>query len=851
MAAVISRRSIRAVLARFCSMQDFEKLGVFYLGRLFDLEKAKGQDDLLLYDAKDLTTHAVCVGMTGSGKTGLCLSLLEEAAIDGIPAIAIDPKGDLGNLLLTFPRLEAGDFRPWVDPGEATRRGLTPDQFAERTARDWREGLAQWGQDGARIARFREAADVVIYTPGSTAGLPLSVLKSLAAPAAAVRADGDALGERTSAAVAGLLALLGLEADPLRSREHILLANLVDRAWREGRDLDMAGLIRGIQAPPFDKLGFLDLESFYPAKERFDLAMRLNNLLASPGFAAWMEGEPLDIQRLLYTSAGKPRLSILSIAHLADAERMFFVTILLNEIVAWMRAQSGTSSLRALVYMDEVFGYFPPTANPPAKTPMLTLLKQARAYGLGVVLATQNPVDLDYKGLSNAGTWFLGRLQTERDKARVLDGLEGASTSAGRTFDRERMAATLSGLGSRVFLMNNVHDDRPVVFQTRWALSYLRGPLTRDQIAGLMRERKGALAEREAAGEPSLSSAATPAQVEHAPIRPAPTSHAAAAAAVPGGGERPILPPGVPEAFVPRRGTLPDGSTFVYRPGLVGTARVHFVQAGAGVDFWEDVALALAALDRGGTPAWEEATALADGRPETQPAPEEGLAFAELPADLMRPKQYDELAAALKDHLYRTHKLKLWKCGALKLTSQPGESEGAFRTRLGQRAREQRDLAVEKLRGRYAPKLAALEERIRRAEQRVEKEKSQATHQALSAAISFGSSVLGALFGRKLGSSSNIGRAATSMRQAGRAAQERGDIGQAKETEATLRDRLAELEAEFAAEAEKVRAANADEALAVEELGIRPRKTDVAVGGVTLVWTPWRVTPQGLAEAAG
>ncbi|VAX38441.1 FIG00495827: hypothetical protein, partial [hydrothermal vent metagenome] len=467
-------------------MQDFEKLGSFYLGRLRDVEKQQTLDDLLLYDSKDLTTHAMCVGMTGSGKTGLGLSLLEEAAIDGIPAIAIDPKGDLGNLLLTFPELRGEDFAPWIDPSEATRNGQEIDQYAKQTADRWRKGLADWGQKPSRIQKFRDAVDISIYTPGSNAGLPLSVLRSLQAPPAELIEDSDAFRSLVTSAVSGLLALLGVKADPLRSREHILMSNIVDSVWRAGRNLDMAGLIREIQSPPFKKVGFMDLETFFPEGDRFELAMTINNLLASPGFSAWMEGEPLNIQRLLYTSTGKPRLTILSIAHLSDDERMFFVTILLNELIAWMRSQPGTSSLRALLYMDEVFGYLPPTANPPSKLPMLTLLKQARAFGVGLVLATQNPVDLDYKALSNMGTWFLGRLQTERDKARVLDGLDGASSAAGVAFNRSKIESILSGLGSRNFLMNNVHDNEPVVFQTRWALSYLRGPLTRTQIKTLM-----------------------------------------------------------------------------------------------------------------------------------------------------------------------------------------------------------------------------------------------------------------------------------------------------------------------------------------------------------------------------
>ncbi len=472
--------------------QPFEKLGAFYLGRVQDLEAGKTTSEYLLYDAKDLTTHALCVGMTGSGKTGLCVSLLEEAGIDGIPAIVVDPKGDIGNLLLTFPQLRPVDFRPWIDESEAARQGQSPDEFAEVTAHRWRQGLADWDQDGARIERFRSAVDLAIYTPGSSAGLPLTVLRSFVAPSPTIIEDVDAFRDRVASAAAGLLALLGIDIDPVRSREFILVSSLLDQAWRKGRDLDIASLIQEIQTPPFQKIGVMDINTFYPKKDRVELSMALNSLLASPSFSGWLEGEPLDIKRLLYTPQGKPRISILSIAHLSDAERMFFVTILLNELLAWVRSQSGTPSLRALFYMDEVFGYFPPVANPPSKTPMLTLLKQARAFGVGMVLATQNPVDLDYKGLSNCGTWFLGRLQTERDKARVLDGLEGASSQAGDQFDRRQMDTILSGLSGRMFLMNNVHEEEPVVFHTRWAMSYLpRATHTRsdsDLDGGTIRE---------------------------------------------------------------------------------------------------------------------------------------------------------------------------------------------------------------------------------------------------------------------------------------------------------------------------------------------------------------------------
>ena len=519
-------------------MSDYEKLGLFYLGRAFDLETKARKTDLILYDSRDLVTHAVCVGMTGSGKTGLCIALLEEAAIDNLPAIVIDPKGDLSNLLLTFPDLKPADFRPWIDEDEARRKSMEPDAFAAAEAARWAKGLADWQEDAARIRRLRDAVDMVVYTPGSQAGIPVSVLKSFAAPSAEVVDDSDLMRERVSTTATSLLGLAGIDADPVKSREHILISTLLDTAWRAGRDLDVAALIQQIQSPPVTKVGVLELEAFFPSKDRFELAMALNNLLAAPGFSSWMEGEPLDLQRILHTSAGKPRVAIFSIAHLNDAERMFFVSLLLNQTLGWMRAQSGTTSLRALLYMDEIFGYLPPVANPPSKIAMLTLLKQARAFGVGLVLATQNPVDLDYKALSNAGTWFIGRLQTERDQARVLDGLEGASATAGGHFDRQAMGRVISGLGNRVFLMHNVHEDAPVTFESRWALSYLRGPLTRAQIKTLMDPRRAEFAA--ASGAPAAAKASS--------ARAASTTTGPTPAAVAGTG-RPVLPPDIPQVL--------------------------------------------------------------------------------------------------------------------------------------------------------------------------------------------------------------------------------------------------------------------------------------------------------------
>lgn len=802
-------------------MQDYEKLGVFYLGKSYDMDTRKVQDDLLLYDAKDLTTHAVCVGMTGSGKTGLCISLLEEAAIDGIPAICIDPKGDLGNLLLAFPDLAPQDFRPWVDPADATRAGLSPDEYSAKMAKVWKEGLAAWGQPPERIKRFRDAVDISIYTPASNAGLPLTVMKSFSVPNDKILNDTEAMRERVASSASGMLTLLGVDADPLQSREHILLSTILERCWRDGKDVDLATLIRMIQKPTFTKVGVMDVDSFFPAKDRVAFAMKINNLIASPGFQAWLEGEPLDIQRLMYTAEGKPRLTIISIAHLSDSERMFFVTILLNEVVAWMRSQTGTSSLRAILYMDEIFGYFPPSANPPSKVPMLTLLKQARAFGLGVVLATQNPVDLDYKGLSNAGTWFLGRLQTERDKARVLEGLEGASAKAGAHFDRSKMEKILSGLGNRVFLMNNVHDDHPVVFQSRWALSFLRGPVDRDQISKLMAEKKAA---SESSDLPTTTILGDHAQ----------------------GGTHPVLPPEIVETFVVRGGSLLGDAKLLYRPGLLASIRVRFAQATAGIDIQQDMTMFLPAVEKVAPTMFDQATIDDAEEPEQQEHPDSDGAFETLTPELAKLKTYTELKSALKDYVYKNQKLKIYKFAELKETSKPGESEGDFRARMAHRMKEERDLAVEKLRGKYASRLATIQEQHRKAIQKVEKEKLQSKNQTMQAGVTVMTSILGAVLGRKL----SAGSIASGTRAAGRLGAGKQDVAQAEESVEAIEARYDKLNQQFEEEAKQLMDGAAAENLKLDESSIAPKKTDITIDKLVLCWTPWIVDAKGEAQQA-
>ena len=802
------------------AVSDYEKLGVFYLGKSLSSDQTT-LGGLELYDSKDLTTHGVIVGMTGSGKTGLAIDLLEEAAIYGIPVIAIDPKGDLGNLALTFPQLRPEDFQPWVDPAEAVRRGQSIQEAARETAANWKKGLADWDQPPERIQSFRDKAEVVIYTPGSQAGIPLRVLQSFDPPSDVILKNAEAFRERVQSATAGLLALLGIDADPIRSREQILIANLMDRAWRDGKSVTLPSLIRDLQKPPFDKVGVLDIDSFFPAKDRFELAMSLNNLLASPGFSAWMEGEPLDIPSLLYGPNGQPRISILSIAHLSDSERMFFVTILLNELVAWVRAQSGTSSLRALLYMDEVFGYFPPTANPPSKVPMLTLLKQARAFGVGVLLATQNPVDLDYKGLSNCGTWFIGRLQTERDKLRVLDGLEGASTAAGKSFDRAKMEATISGLGKRIFLMNNVHDEAPVLFQTRWSLSYLRGPITREQIALLMNARKAA----NPVTAPASSSASS--------------DQVAAAAS-----DRPVLPPGIPEFFLPLRRELPGGAQLIYQPALFGLAKVRFVQAATGIDVGQS--LCCLTLVEGDLPAdpWEEADTEA-GEPVLEKSPHEHGQFATLPSELANARKFASLTAALRDHLYRVHRLKVWRNKEYKIVSAPDEAERDVRQRFAQTIREMRDLAVEKLRATYAPKFRTLEDQIRRAEQRVASEKEQGNQQMLSTALGGLATMASILLGNKKLTATNVSKVTTTAKQAGRVLKERGDLANASETKEVVQQRMQELNAALETEIAKLQERFDPESIGLEEIQLQPKKTDISVTRVALVWQPTAIGTDG------
>ena len=793
---------------------EIEKLGLFYLGRSIQTAGA-GAPSPILYDSRDLTTHGVIVGMTGSGKTGLGIGILEEAAIDGIPVIAIDPKGDVGNLLLSFPDLAPADFAPWV--GEGTT--------ADDEARKWREGLAAWDQDGERIRRMREAAEFTIYTPGSSAGRQLSVLGALSAPGPS--ADTETLTERASTAASAVLALAGVDADPLTSREHILLATLFQDAWRNGRPIDLAALVGAVQNPPFARVGVIDLETFFPSKDRSSLALRVNNLIASPSFAAWTEGEPMTASSLLFTPAAKPKVSVIAISHLSEAERMFAVTSLLGDVVSWVRSQPGTSSLRAILYFDEVFGYLPPVANPPSKQPLLTLLKQARASGLGVLLATQNPVDLDYKALSNTGTWFLGRLQTERDKARLLDGLDAAGGAAaeGPLADRAALENAIASLGKRQFLLHNVHAKQHVMFESRWALSYLRGPLTKEDVRRLSPPQ----AAPSAVAAPGTGSRPQTPGSGPEPARTTARRQSSQA--------RPIIAAEIPQLYLPgRSASLTAGAPPAYQPFLYGSAQLFFGDSKFAVDEARRISV-IVPLEAGARSIdWERAQPI-DAPPQTLlDQPPVDAPYAPLPSFATNAVKFAKIARDFDRWLGRTQRLELFRHAGWKMTSRPGESERDFLIRVRDAVHERRDTGLDKLRRKWESKLTAARDRVRRAEARVTSEKQDVSQSTMQTTVSFGATILGAVLGRRGGGLGTLGRATTAARGVGRSMKERQQVERAEEALAAERAALASLEQQAEADLAAT-AASADLAPdAIEKMAMRPRRAGTSVDLVAVVW---------------
>lgn len=801
-------------------MEDFEKLGLFYLGRKYDLENKEILPQPLLYKSKDLTTHAVCIGMTGSGKTGLCVGLLEEAAIDGIPSIIIDPKGDLCNLMLTFPNLSGEEFLPWINKQEAENQGITEQEFAQDQAELWKKGISLWGQDSNRIRRLKQSAEFNIYTPGSSAGIPVSILKSFSCPSEKILSDRDLLNESINSTVTSLLSLLDIKADPIQSREHILLSNIFKSVWSDNKHLDLESLIKFIQKPPLEKIGVMNLESFYPSEKRSELALTINNLLAAPGFSTWLEGEPLDIDRFLFTSQGKPKVSIFSISHLNDSQRMITVSLLLTQLVSWMRNQSGTSSLRAIFYMDEIFSYFPPVANPPSKTPLLTLLKQSRAYGLGVVLTTQNPVDLDYKGLSNTGTWFIGRLQTEQDQDRIIEGLKATENVVNQKLNLAKLKNILGQLNKRVFLINNVHQDFSETFHTRWVLSYLRGPLTRTQIKSLVPEKSSAVqplpAESKIKTTLELSSTDT--------IK----------------SSIPILPPHIEPRFLPVQNKIPENSNLLYQLMVWGKGTIYYLDAKKGISTEQPVDLLCSLTEENPKPDWETAQEVSFEIDDLFLEPDPELAvYHDPPAYLNDKNIVKQWQKYLINWLYRNQQLELLKSPSLGIISQPDEDEREFRIRLQTAAHEKRDEMVEKLTEKYQKKINSLENKIFKAEQKLDKEKEQQKHQQLQTSISLGATVLSALVGRNVVSRSTLGRATTSARGAGRVLKEQQDVKLAEENLKRLQQELEQLNKQMAEDIKQIKESINPAEEQLENFELKPKKKNISIDHLMLVWIPF------------
>jgi len=803
----------------------------FYFGNAYDLKvQAIIPDKLTYYDPQDLTTHAVITGMTGSGKTGMGIILLEEAALKGIPAILIDPKGDLTNHLLHFPDFLPSDFAPWVDADAAKREGQSIEQAAEAAAASWKKGTENSGIDRERMERLSKAVDYAVYTPGSDSAIPVSILSSLKAPDINWEDNKEMLREAIGSTVTALLELVGFRnVDPVRSREHILLANIFEQAWSKDEDLDLETLIMQVQNPPFEKLGVFSISKFYPEKDRFELAMLLNNFIAEPSFESWLEGQPLDIQSILYAPDGRARHSVFYLAHLADAERMFFVTLLYSAIETWMRAQSGTSDLRALVYFDEIVGYLPPVANPPSKPIILRMLKMARAFGVGLVLSTQNPIDLDYKALSNAGTWIIGKLQTDQDKQRLLDGL----TNVAGTFDRPYFDNTISSLGKRVFLMHNVHAKRPEIFTTRWAMNYLPGPITRNKLDDLNRLVSADVRMVAAAMDGSSQAINAEAVV------------GSKNANLPGRQTEPVLGSKVVVYYLPVKTSLGDAykaaadrgiapttqPLYHYRPTLIGQGQIWFANRTYNVNTQQKVTVLLSELDRRGLVPWAEYQV--DEMPvsefDAQPLP--GATFADLSYPFDDEKNVSSLSSDFADWLYRNYQLTLYRNPDLKLVSEVGESKEDFAARIHQAGTTNLDSEIDKIKEKYAKQSKTIQNRLEKEEMALEKDKQTLNHRRLEEAGSGLQTVIGLFGGKKR----SINTSLTKRRMTATA---KANVEESEALIEKYKSDLAELNAKMQQDIEEYKRNAEGKSAGIEEVFVKPLKKDVAVEYFGLAWAP-------------
>lgn len=842
----------------------------FYLGRLLDPQTAKATADRLEYDPADLTTHAVVTGMTGSGKTGLCISLLEEAALQNIPAIIIDPKGDLTNLLLHFPDLLPQDFQPWIDPEMERRTGKPMEEIADEAASSWRAGLNEWGIGPDRLLELKNKIQFAIYTPGSDSGIPVSVLSSLAAPSLDWETNREVLREKISSTVTALLGLVGMtDLDPLRSREHILLSNIFEAHWSASNDLDLTELILQTQTPPFDKLGAFPVDTFFPPKDRMELAMVLNNILAAPAFETWREGESLDVQKLLFMPDGKPRHSIFYLAHLSDGERMFFVTLLLSAVETWMRTQKGSAALRALLYMDEIYGYLPPTAAPPSKGPLLRMLKQARAFGLGLVLATQNPVDMDYKALSNTGTWFIGKLQTERDKNRLLDGLESAAGG----IPRAAMDKLISSLGKRVFVMHNVHEKMPVLIQTRWAMNFLAGPMTRAQIPDLNLLADAAstrlttpapapVSRRAPAPQPSVESFqpvsipssqsvnSQPATFQ--PSSPQPVVNRQLSTAN-GTSSKPSIPAGIREYFLPQNYSLPEAfqsaqrampsqamiQGIIYRPSLLASAQVRLLDRKYGVDSEVTKAALVEALDRRGIVRWDDFAYAGPSLDKVETMAVSGARFGAIDAPLNDSKLMTALQKDFTDWIFRNTEVTARANVKLKIFGGPDVSQAEFMKACADSAREARDAEISKKTAAIEKKINSLQDKLTKEERELREDQADLANRNMESGanlLELGAGLVG--FGRKKSVSTQF----TKHRLAQNA---KAEVEESEDAIAQYRKDLNTLMRERDDMATEINNRWGSLVNEISDVAIKPKKTDIYVNLFGVAWKPYYIIQAG------
>ena len=809
--------------------------GEMFLGGEIDASTSERIDGAnILYESHHLTTHGVIVGMTGSGKTGLGMVALEEALLNNIPCLVIDPKGDMGNLLLNFPSFAAADFEPWIDEGEASRKEQTTAEFAQATADMWKSGLEGWGIGAERMRTLGMQSDFAIYTPGSQAGIPVNIVGSLAAPKLDWAVHEETIRAEIEGFVSSLLTMAGIDADPISSPDHILISTIIEKSWTEGQDMDLASLISQVQTPPLRKLGVFDLDTFFPPKDRTKLAMKLNGLVASPSFSSWMEGPPLDVEKLFYTADGRPRASVMYLSHLSDKERQFIVTLLLSKVVTWMRQQQGTSDLRALVYMDEVFGFAPPTGEPPSKKPILTLLKQARAFGVGLLLSTQNPVDLDYKAMSNAGTWMIGRLQTERDKARILEGLKSASGDVDvKAFDQ-----LISDLGKRQFVLHSTKAKAPKVFTTRWAMSYLAGPLSREQVTTLTADSP------EKAAAPPI--AESPAPVPSTPATSIAPSETPVGGTVTATGsstahdETPVAPT-VPDSV--RTYFLDPAASWASQVGAVSGGTRHEAAIVARVDLvfddqhaglshreeWEAVYFPLgASFDP------ESAITVDYDERDLRTAAPDGIQFALTDLKIDTKTAWTSLQTDIKNWLYQHQSITVMKNPALKLYSRVGETEEEFKVRCLAAAEDSSDVDVSKLKDKYESKIKTVKDQLRTAERRVQELEVDVSSRKQTELVAGAGDLLGAFLGGRRRSRSLSGVA--NRRSQTRRTAERLETAMDKVDDKLVA--MDELEDQLAEDLQEIVAKWDEAAALVESIDVGLEKTDIRVEEVSLLWIP-------------